>query len=196
MLSWKGVGKSLLLSQNGSLDDPIETASVDPKILPAKTPYLEAVPEILKFGAVLIQAKDKTLSGIVTKKDLGQHLYVVARPFVTLDEIEKGLRILINRGLFTAEELRSLALDPKSPRNVASLKDLTLGELQRLIEQDEAWERIPTGIAKKTFISHLDEVRMIRNKFMHFDPEPISEEAEKTLKRFLDLVRGFSRHSF
>ena len=195
MLSWKGIGKSLLLSNSGSLDEVIETASVDAKILPATTPYLEAVPEILKFGAVLIQAKDKTLSGIVTKKDLGQHLNVQARPFVTLGEIERGLRILINRGRFTAEELRDLALDPESPRKVESGKNLSLGELQHLLEQDSAWERIPTGIAKKTFISHLNEVRTIRNKVMHFDPEPISEEAEKTLKRFLDLVHGFSRHS-
>jgi hypothetical protein len=77
----------------------------------------------------------------VTKKDLGKRLRELADPFVTLGEIERSLRTLIERGDFAVDELRSFVATGDAG-GIETLNDLTLGQYQRLLEHPAAWARV------------------------------------------------------
>ena len=137
---------------------------------------------------MLVRGPQRKLSGIITKKDLGRRLQELTSPFVTLGEIERGLRTLIDAAEFTGNELKAMALDPTSEREVKTINDLTLGEYQRLLQQPEAWNRVGLVIDKKTFSDGLDRVRRVRNGVMHFDPSGPTDADRKRLSGFLDVV--------
>jgi hypothetical protein len=42
-----------------------------------------------------------------------------------------------------------------------------------------------------TFIKRLDELRMVRNNVMHFNPEPVPEDTVEKLRYILKLLRDF-----
>jgi hypothetical protein len=46
-------------------------------------------------------------------------------------------------------------------------------------------------VTSATFIKRLDELRVIRNNVMHFNPEPVSEDAVEKLRYILKLFRDF-----
>lgn len=186
LVRWKDLGKYLLMS-SGSLDDPVEKAMSRPREVPADTPFLSAIPEVIQYGCVLVRSAEQKITGIVTKKDLGRRLNELARPFVTLGEIERCLRWVLEQGNFTNVELREIR-DPNDDRPVNSVADLTLGEYQRLLQRDSTWERVGLRIDRKVFNSALEQVRRVRNDIMHFDPESPTEEDNIVLNKFLNLV--------
>ena len=193
VLRWKDVGRYLLLNGDGSLDDPVERAQNPPIEVRYSRPFLDVIPEIIKHGYVLVRGPKNTIAGIVTKKDLGRQLLDRASPFVLLGEIERGLRALIETGDFTVQELRDLALDPNSPREIFGVESFTLGEYQRLLEKPAAWPRVEINIDKATFISELSKVRSVRNSVMHFHPDGTNDDDRRQLSHFLELIYDLQR---
>lgn len=194
MLRWKDIGRYLLLNGNVSLDDPVERAQLPAIEVRYSRPFLDVIPEIIRHGYVLVRGPKNTVAGIVTKKDLGRQLLDLASPFVLLGEIERGLRALIENGEFTAQELRDIALDPRSPReNIESIADLTLGGYQRLFEHPDGWRRIELNIDKAIFVSQLSEVRTVRNSVMHFHPDGTNADDRQQLSQFLELIYDLQR---
>lgn len=194
LVRWKDVGRFLLLETGTDLEKPVERVMVPAVVVPIERPFLEAVSDIIEHGCVLVRDDQNRICGVVTTKDLGRQLEHLAAPFVTLGEIERGLRVLIEQGEFTVEELRRLALDPADPREVASVADLTLGEMQRLLERDDAWQRIELPLGKRAFIDRLGGVRRLRNAVMHFDPDSPTDRERRELQKFLDLMYEIRRH--
>jgi CBS domain-containing protein len=193
VLRWKDIGSYLLLSPGASIDDPVDAVMKPHREVRVSDPFLAVIPEILEHGCVLVRDKGR-ITGIITKKDLGRRLQEQARPFVTLGDIERCLRALIERGEFTSEELRSLALNPSDERKVRSVADLTLGEYQRLLERDEAWARVGLTLPKKLFLERLGEVRKVRNNIMHFDPEGATSSDHAILHKFLELMYSLRQY--
>jgi hypothetical protein len=50
---------------------------------------------------------------------------------------------------------------------------LTFGEYIRLLENDARWQKVHIAVDRVTFCKQLDDVRLIRNDVMHFDPDGI-----------------------
>ena len=188
LLRWKDIGRYLLLKPGSTLDDPVENAATEPVIVSFDSPFLDVIPTIIQHGCVLVRGPQRKLSGIITKKDLGRRLQELTSPFVTLGEIERGLRTLIDAAELTGSELKAMAVDPSSARDVKTINELTLGEYQRLLQHPDAWTRVGLAIDKKTFIDGLDRVRRVRNGVMHFDPGGPSEADRKRLSAFLEVV--------
>lgn len=188
VLRWKDLGRHLILQGKISLDDPVEKVASEAATVRFDEPFLDVIPKIIQSSCVLVRGPQNKFTGIITKKDLGRQLLDRARPFVTLGEIERGLRVLIDRGEFTSTELKSWAVDPKSEKTVDGTSDLTLGEYQRLLEKPEAWERLDLAIEKSTFVQALGRVRQVRNSVMHFEPTGQSDVDHRGLWKFLQLI--------
>lgn len=195
ILRWKDVGRYLLLKANASLEDVVELVASQPVVVQFDAPFLDVIPHIIDKGCVVVKGPKGRVTGLITKKDLGKRLLELTSPFVTLGEIERGIRKLLERGDFTATELRRLALDPTSARDVKSINDLTLGEYQRLLENPEAWDRLSLQINKKPFIEGLTQVRLVRNGVMHFEPGGPTGADRKRLSSFLELIYQLMRFS-
>lgn len=194
IVRWKDVGRFMLLDASADLDKTVERVMVQAVVVPMDMPFLAAVSDIIEHGCVLVTDVQNRVAGIVTTKDLGRQLQHLAAPFVTLGEIERGLRLLVEQGDFTPEEIRSFAQDPGDPRAIESVADLTLGQLERLLQREEAWKRLEIPLGKRAFVDRLDAVRQIRNGVMHFDPDSPSERERRELQKFLDLMYEIRRH--
>lgn len=134
---------------------------------------LTAFRKIVRHEAVLVRDNTNLITGIVTTADLSIMFREQTEPFLLLSEIENQLRRLIN-GKFRRDELAG-AKDPKDKRRrIHSVTDLTFGECTRLLEKPEHWQRLGLELHRKTLITHLAEVRDIRNDVMHFDPDGLS----------------------
>ncbi len=136
---------------------------------------LAAVPKIAENDAVLVRGRDRSVTGIVTASDLSSEFRALAEPFFLLEEIEKQIRRLID-GKFEPEELAAAQHPPDEGREVEGADDLTLGEYHQLLGPEEHWERLDFDLDRTRFRSLLDDVRTIRNKVMHFSPDPLSTD--------------------
>ena len=78
-------------------------------------------------------------------------------------------------------------------RNIEGESDLTLGECQRLIENPDNWRSLAIQIDRGVFIKQLDNVRLIRNDVMHFDPDGIADQDLDRLRDFVRLLQNLAR---
>jgi len=144
---------------------------------------------IMQAGFVFVQARDNTISGIVTTADLSEQFATLASPFLLLAEIERRLRRIIER-TFTTVDLAAVADPEDAGSEVSSPDDLTLGEYVRLLENSERWVKLGWALDRKVFIKDLQEVRSIRNDVMHFSPDPPGQAQVSRLASFLKSLRA------
>ncbi len=107
--------------------------------------------------------------------------------------MENHIRKLV-AGKFTAEELAEHRAPSDDQRQVENVEDLTIGEYKRLLEKQSRWNRLDLAMLdRKVFIEQLENVRQIRKRVMHFEPDGLQEEDMETLRRFTDLLRKLQK---
>ena len=74
-------------------------------------------------------------------------------------------------------------------RPVIDLFDLSFGEYIHLLEREDSWSKIQLPIDRKSFIEQPENVRRIRNDVMHFDPDGITPEDLKVLRKFVVFLQ-------
>ena len=138
---------------------------------------------------VLVIGRDKRLQGIVTAWDLAKEFAELVDPFKRIGEIEERLRALVRMRLGkdkVTQFLRDHGLSGNDP--AAELDELTMGELQRVLEFPEHWDALELALDRVVFIGALVEVRDYRNRLMHFR-DPLGEAERTRLSNFCDMVR-------
>lgn len=78
-------------------------------------------------------------------------------------------------------------------RPVEDVSDLTFGEYVRLLENPANWQKLNLRIDRSHFVKKLEEIRVIRNDVMHFDPEGIEETDLKKLRDFVAFLQRLQR---
>ena len=62
-------------------------------------------------------------------------------------------------------------------------------ELQHVLAPPDNWQKLNvTAVDHQIFVKSLDEVRLLRNRLMHFN-DPLDESELSDLANFCDLVR-------
>ena len=188
VVTWRSIG--CWLWKNGNRDDEVRHCMEEVGELPNETPLLEAVDDIVKRQYVLVRRQnDKTISGIVTATDLSIKLRELSEPFLILMEVENHIRGLISNGRFSSQDLREAKNPRDEVRTVEDASNLALGECLYLLSRPDAWAKLALRIDRKRFISQLEEVRRIRNKVMHFDRDPISDDDLAKLRRCVSFMQ-------
>ena len=59
------------------------------------------------------------------------------------------------------------------------------------LENPDRWTKRGWPPDRATFIKRLDELRVVRNNVMHFNPEPVPADAVEKLRYILKLLRDF-----
>lgn len=197
MVTWKSINRRGSQEPECKLVDDCMDERVND--VPDNCRLFEAVRTVLDHEYVLVRAKDKTVTGIVTMADLLRQIGRLAEPFLLIGEIEGHLRNLIH-GKFTLDQLRAASEEPgpnsrieiPPARKVEGPEDLTFGGHCRLLENKDNWEQLALNIDRKTFVKHLHSVREIRNNVMHFNPDELDDDKRKELRdsaRFFDKWR-------
>ena len=81
--------------------------------------------------------------------------------------------------------------DLDGSRGIQSFDDLEMGDYQRVLENPDRWAKLRWPLDRATFIKRLDELRVVRNNVMHFNPEPVPADAVEKLRYVLKLLRDF-----
>ncbi len=153
-------------------------------------PLIEAVREITKHGTVFVRSRQNLLCGVVTARDVAPVFIELAEPFLLLGQIENHLRGLMERGKLTKVDYKTFVEETDINRlsRTEGPDDLTLGELIRGFERDEIWKKTGLQFDKALFTKRLHEVRLIRNRVMHFSPDGLPPEDVTLLKEARELL--------
>jgi hypothetical protein len=137
---------------------------------------------------VFVQGRDGGLGGIVTMADLSEQFVSFANPFLLVSEIERWLRRALD-SVFTIAELAAASDSDDPDRSVESATNLTLGEMIRMLEPAQNWNRLLWPADRPEFVGAMHEVRRVRNEIMHFSPDPLSNVDLDTLRNALAWIR-------
>ncbi len=72
---------------------------------------------------------------------------------------------------------------------VNGFDEMSMGDYQRVLESEVQWQRLDWRLDRKAFIARLDEIRKIRNKVMHFNPDPLPEDTVLLLRNMNATLR-------
>jgi len=185
MVSWKTIGSRLALKRPcvnvRDAMEPAQVVSVDESLF-------DAISRIASHDYVLVQASDKTYTGIVTASDFNFQFQALAEPFLLVGEIENGLRRILHQK-FNLKELEEAKAPGDDGRTIESPSDLTLGEHVRLIEPEKRWKKLKIEIDRVEFLQRLNRVRDVRNDVMHFDPDGLSPDDLVFLREFAQFLK-------
>ena len=178
-VTWKSVCSRLAFGAEISrVGDCYEEA----RVVDANRTLFDVITTIVEYGYVLVRARDKKITGIVTASDLSMQFHSLTEPFLLLREIELHVRRILQRRL-DAEDLSCLSSTSIPTRVPKQIADLSFGEYVKLVQNPQVCAKLKLPIDSAVLTRLLDEVRIIRNDVMHFDPDPMTPDQLATLKR-------------
>jgi CBS domain-containing protein len=183
IFSWKSLAQKLTFGKNPvSVSDAMENAV----IIDANRSLFEAARLVAESDYVLIKTEDDTICGILTSYDLSVTFAERSEPFLLLEQIEKHIRNHIE-GKISLTEIREVraSLDGES----LSPAKLSFGDYVRILQAPERWKKVGLLVDQAIFVGKLEEVRNIRNKVMHFNPNGLASEDLNKLREFAGLLR-------
>lgn len=182
-ISWESIGRAELCGPIMSVReaiDPAEKVELTDNLLPLLSRIADA-------GFVLVTARDRTLSGIITASDVTIEFGALAEPFFLIGELENRLRRVVANA-FSNEELTTV-LDPEGENEIETVDDLSFAQLVRVIQPEGNWARLEWPLDRRIFLQEMDEVRQMRNSLVHFRGDLPSVDEVGRMRRLLCLVR-------
>ena len=182
-VTWRSIAKALAHESGAILADAIEPArerSFDHDLI-------DVLVTLYDHEFVFVRNAENKISGIVTATDVVKLYGETATPFFILGEIDHLLRGFVSDE-WTIEQVIDVC-DPENGRAIESHDDLSFGDYQRMLEHADRFAVLGWPLDRRTFVKALNEVREIRNRVAHFDPDPLEPEAVALLRNFLHLLR-------
>ena len=154
--------------------------------VPLEEPLLKVVDRFREFDAVIVLKKDKTLSGLVTPADIAEEFGGMAEPFFLVGEIESLWKWLLKRRKIGPRDFLAEAEDGFEASSDVDF--LGLGDIERIVQQEDAWQRLSVRPDRKEVARALHSVRELRNQVMHFRGK-LEDSEVKELRNFLELMK-------
>ena len=190
-VSYKSIARAYLHASPKTVSDCIDATA--PRV-ERNEPLLRVVERFGEHDAVIVMAPDKSPAGIVTPADIAVEFGAMAGPFLLVGQIEEQLRWLVKTKVDISSALAAAsatvsfdgatAPDAKAP----DVEDLTMGELQRILEHADNWAKVGIKYDRATFCKELGAVRELRNAVMHFRDFPDPAQF-KQMKDFAAVVQ-------
>lgn len=181
-VTWRSIAQAMHQKSVASFVDAIDRHV---EVVPYDRDLSEVLPILQQRQFLFVWDESKAIKGIVTTADVSQRYGEMATPFFQLGELDQTLRWVLSHALDISTVQRLCN------RRITSFNDLSIGECKRVLENKEVWEDLGWPLDRPTFIARLEEIRVIRNKVMHFHPDPVPEDAVEKLRRFNDLLHRY-----
>jgi CBS domain-containing protein len=186
VISWRSIGQRLYINNTSS--KVRELMEHNFQWIPADTSLFKAIPLIIEQDYILVKNKTNEVCGIVTASDLSLQFQESTESFLLVGEIENHIRQILTQ--LTIQELEKCKEERDTDRVIKTVADLNFGEYLRLCQNPDIWEKLSLKIDRNVFCSHMEEVRLIRNTIMHFDPDGLEEESKVELRNFVRLLQS------
>ncbi|WP_279581805.1 CBS domain-containing protein [Fodinicola feengrottensis] len=162
-VTWRSIAHARHQKPDASFADAIDHR-VD--VVDYDRDLFEVLPTLQQREFVFVRNETKEIAGIVTTADVADRYGEMATPFFQLGELDQTLRWVLSRA-FDIQTIRR-----HCNRSVATFDQLSIGDYQRVLENQQVWVELGWPLDRRTFINRLEEIRLIRNKVMHFHPDP------------------------
>ncbi|MER6991693.1 CBS domain-containing protein [Saccharopolyspora hirsuta] len=181
-VTWRSIAQALQQNPSASVADAINSHV---EVVAYDRDLFEILPVLQQREFVFVRNESKAIEGIVTTADVAHRYGEMATPFFQLGELDQTLRWILSR-TFDMETIQPLCARP-----IESFDKLSMGDYQRILENKDLWEKLGWPLDRSSFIARLEEIRLIRNKVMHFHPDPVSEDAVDKLRKFTSLLHQY-----
>jgi CBS domain-containing protein len=185
VVTWQSIAYARHANPNAKFADaiiPAHEARYDQELV-------EVLPDLETWDFVFVRDEKNAVAGIVTTADVVRKYRELSTPFILIGELDQVLRQLVSR-TFSLEDVTSLC-DADGSRSVRSFDDLDIGDYERVLENPDRWAKLGWPLDRSTFVKRLDELRLIRNNVMHFNPVPLPANTIERLRYILKLLRDF-----
>jgi len=181
-VTWRSIA---LVNRRGS--EATVADAIDPRVevVPYDRDLIEVLPTLRRREFVFVSDESRVIAGIVTTADVARHYGELATPFFQLGELDQTIRWILSRA-FDVEAIQRFCSRP-----VTSFDDLGMGDYQRILQNKDIWDTLGWPLDRQSFVTRLEEIRLIRNKVMHFHPDPVPEDAVDTLRLFTGLLHRY-----
>ena len=181
-VTWRSIARAMHQKPDSSLAD-----AIDPQVevVDYDRDLFEILPTLQQREFVFVRNESKEIAGIVTTADVAQRYGEMATPFFQVGELDQTLRWILSRAV-DVQTVQQLCNRP-----ITSFDQLSIGDYQRVLENKDVWEKLGWPLYRPTFISRLKEIRLIRNKVMHFHPDPVPKDAVDKLRMFNNLLHQY-----
>lgn len=150
---------------------------------------VDILPMLVESDFVLVRDEKNTIAGIVTATDVAAKYGEMATPFFLIGEFDQLLRRILAKR-FDIVHIASLC-DPDAKRKIESFDDLSIGDYQQVLQNKDAWETLGWPLDRKVFLKRVDDLREIRNDLVHFNPDPLPEDAVRKIRNMITLLREY-----
>lgn len=181
-VTWRSIAQAMHQKPEPSFADAIDPHA---EVVAYDRDLFEVLPTLQRREFVFVRDESKAITGIVTTADVAHHYGEMATPFFQIGELDQTLRWVLSR----AFDIQTV--QPFCNTTITSFDKLTIGDCQRVLENEDVWEKLGWPLDRLTFISRLEEIRLIRNKVMHFHPDPVPEDAVDKLRKFNALLHQY-----
>lgn len=188
MVSWESIARAKMHRDGIDLKDCIVHADV----IPLSEDLLPYIASIVASGCIFTQNRENKICGIITTADLSLQFRRLAEPFLMIGVAEASLRSLAQEKL-TEDEILAARAEHETAARPVDVTGLSFGELARVFNDKEIWDRLALPVEATVFRKLLDEVRQYRNTVMHFRVDEASAElppAVKNLVTWLGQLRS------
>jgi predicted transcriptional regulator len=150
--------------------------------------FLEGIQRIERHQYAVVIDRDgrrRRILGVLTAKNLTATLQLLTEPFLMIRDIELHIRSLI-LGVATEDDFKKLESEG---RRIETVWDLTFGDYPRLFNE-AFWDKLCVVADRKLVVQWLDEIRLIRNVVMHFDPDGLDPDRLNRLRSTSAFLLG------
>lgn len=188
-VSWKSIAEAKHRNPDAGFDDAIDRSARN-RVFDYDTRLLDVLPIIRQDEYIFVRDFDRKIAGIITAADVVHKYDETAAPFFLIGEIDQELRqLLVN--IFDEDTVRSAC--ESAGLTFSSVGSMSIGQYQAVLDNPACWDQLGWPLDRKLFVGRLNELRMVRNKVMHFNPDPIKISDVDKLRNFLNLIRRYSR---
>ncbi|MFE7193758.1 CBS domain-containing protein [Kitasatospora sp. NPDC057541] len=185
-VTWESIARARYANPEATFSDaiiPARAVSYDHDLI-------DVLPELVKFQFVLVRDQKQAIVGIVTASDVAMAYGSLASPFFLVGELDQRLRRIIatNFELSYVQELCARS----GQGAIVSFDSLSMGHYQQVLGNPDAWNQLSWPLDRKVFGERLDQIRKIRNDLLHFNPDPLPEDAIEKIRNMINLLREYT----
>ena len=95
---------------------------------------------------------------------------------------------------FSLDQVTAMC-DADGTRHLQSYDDLTMGDYQSVLQNQQCWNSLKWPLDRSTFIARLAVLREVRNDLVHFNPDPLPENTVQGVKHMIQLLKRYGSGS-
>lgn len=184
-VTWESIARA----RHADPEAPFSKAIIPAREVPYDHHLVDVLAILTEFDFVVVRDQTNTIAGIVTSSDVASAYGSLATPFFLIGEFDQRLRRILSE-TFDVGTVTTLCA-PDGDRKIASFDDLSIGDYQRILQSKDAWATLGWPLDRKVFVKRVDELREIRNDLMHFNPDPLPEDAVQKIRHMITLLREY-----